>query len=542
MVAKSEIRDSIIRELIDKNRKNKYRQYLRSIRLERIRKFKGAEIKFDFPVTALIGPNGGGKSTIIGAAFSAHKSGKPSTIFKKSLVGDDSMQNWKIEFEAIDRSVSKSGSFRFEILYQNNHWLRYQMLEREVRFLSINRTVPISESPLFSFRKKISIQDKNENKKPKVLTDTKKVEGIDDIKFQAEKILGKSLSGFNLYEFQFAKEKFEFRKETVGTQTLKDGRIVPLVRKVKVGKKAVSSKLKQFLYVGSDGTDTYSEFNFGSGETSIIRMVAEMEALPDSALVLIEEVENGLHPIAVQRVVEYFIDLAYRKNIQIIFTTHSEYAISVLPSEAIWACVEGQLQQGKLSIESLRTISGRIDRKLAIFVEDNFAKSWIENIIRERLSNRFEEIGIYHVNGDGNAVKIHEGHRSNPAVNFESLCFLDGDSQQIEKPDLGIYKLPGTAPELTIFDGVISNLNTNVALLTVACQRPINQQSKVAEVVREVSRTNRDPHLLFTQIGLKLGFIPVEIIQGAFLSIWIQENIEIVNKIISPISELLDKP
>jgi AAA15 family ATPase/GTPase len=539
MINKSEIRDSVIRELLDKSRKNNYKQYLRSIRLEKIRKFNGEQITFDFPVTALIGPNGGGKSTVIGAALSTYKTGKPSTIFKKSLIGDDSMQNWSIEYEVIDRAINKSGSFRFNIVYQNNRWLRSQEIEREVRFLSINRTVPISESPLFSFRKRMSIPDENASKRTEVLADPKKVEGIEDIKIQAEKILGKSLSDFNLYEFQFGKEKILYRKEQVGTRTRLNGQEVPVYKKIEVGKTFIDKK--QYLYVGSDGTNTYSEFNFGSGETSIIRMVAEMETLPDSSLVLIEEIENGLHPVAVKRVVEYFIDLAYRKNIQIIFTTHSDYAISVLPSEAIWACVEGQLQQGMLSIEALRVISGRIDRRLAIFVEDDFAKSWIENVIREKLGNRFEEIGIYPVHGDGNAVKIHEGHKSNPAINFNSICYLDGDSKQTEKHDYGIYKLPGIVPELTVFNSVIANLNNNIALLTAGFQRPINQQTNVAEVVREVSRTNRDPHLLFTQVGVKLGFVPVEIIKGAFLSIWMQENVEVVDKFVKPISDILNK-
>jgi len=194
-----------------------------------------------------------------------------------------------------------------------------------------------------------------------------------------------------------------------------------------------------------------------------------------------------------------------------------------------------------LSIEALRVISGRIDRRLAIFVEDDFAKSWIENVIREKLGNRFEEIGIYPVHGDGNAVKIHEGHKSNPAINFNSICYLDGDSKQTEKHDYGIYKLPGIVPELTVFNSVIANLNNNIALLTAGFQRPINQQTNVAEVVREVSRTNRDPHLLFTQVGVKLGFVPVEIIKGAFLSIWMQENVEVVDKFVKPISDILNK-
>jgi predicted ATPase len=69
---KSEIRDSVIRDLLEKVRKQNYQQYLVAIRLEKIRRFQGAQITFDFPVTALIGPNGGGKSTVLNAAACAY--------------------------------------------------------------------------------------------------------------------------------------------------------------------------------------------------------------------------------------------------------------------------------------------------------------------------------------------------------------------------------------------------------------------------------------------------------------------------------------
>ena len=52
-------------------------------------------------------------------------------------------------------------------------------------------------------------------------------------------------------------------------------------------------------------------------------MVAEIEASPDSSLILIEEIENGLHPVATRRMVEYLIDVAERKKAQAIFTTTS---------------------------------------------------------------------------------------------------------------------------------------------------------------------------------------------------------------------------
>lgn len=91
--------------------------------------------------------------------------------------------------------------------------------------------------------------------------------------------------------------------------------------------------------------------------------------------------------------------------------------------------VDGRLQQGKLSVEVLRAVLGRVDRRLAIFVEDEFAKTWLEAILREQLGEQIHEIGIYPVQGDGNAVKTHTFHKTNPAIETISLCFIDGDSK-----------------------------------------------------------------------------------------------------------------
>jgi predicted ATPase len=68
----NEIRESRIRELLDKVRKRNYGSYLRSALLKKIRQFEGATINFDFPVTALVGPNGSGKSTAMAAAACAY--------------------------------------------------------------------------------------------------------------------------------------------------------------------------------------------------------------------------------------------------------------------------------------------------------------------------------------------------------------------------------------------------------------------------------------------------------------------------------------
>jgi hypothetical protein len=61
---------------------------------------------------------------------------------------------------------------------------------------------------------------------------------------------------------------------------------------------------------------------------------------------------------------------------------------------------------------------------VAIFVEDLFAKEWIEAIIRNSAPARIDEIGVYAVSGQSRAVNIHLCHKSNPAITgkLKSLC------------------------------------------------------------------------------------------------------------------------
>ena len=84
MVFKSEIRDSTINDLLEKAASKNYGKYLSKLVLKRIRGFTDEPVSFDFPVTALIGPNGGGKTTILGAAACAYKEVSPRRFLRRA--------------------------------------------------------------------------------------------------------------------------------------------------------------------------------------------------------------------------------------------------------------------------------------------------------------------------------------------------------------------------------------------------------------------------------------------------------------------------
>ena len=405
---KSEIRQSTITALDDKVHKNKYGQYLKTIHINKLRGFENQTINFDFPVTALIGPNGGGKTTVLGACALLYKSMAPRNFFTKSQQFDLEMKNWSISYEALDRNTVKStDTVKRTASFSRARWNR-DALEREVLFFGISRTLPaVERRDLLKFADVHAAfgQEQINSLSPNAAS-------------CISRILGKDVSKF----------------QEVHTQT--NGEIT--------------------LYTGkNDSGCTYSEFHFGAGESSVIRMVNAIEKISDNGLILIEEIENGLHPVAAIKVVEYLITKAAEKSLQVVFTTHSEHVISLLPNDAIWASLNGKLQQGKLDIMSLRTLVGDVSAKLIIFVEDYFAQNWVLSMLRSNKDIALEAISIYPMSGDGTAVSVQKNRKKDPSILIPSICVIDGDSKQDDDEELQIYRLCGEAPERYIFDSLM---------------------------------------------------------------------------------------
>lgn len=492
-IFRSEIRNSQIRDLTEKVKDRKYGHYLYSMKLYKVRAFESENpqpITFDFPVTAIIGTNGGGKSTILGAAACAYKNIKPSDFFPKSAVGDDSMANWHMSYEIINKSIDKAGLVTKNARFRNHKWVRENFFDRTYAFFGIKRTVPTGEKSEFKKLIKRSFDTTG------IFLDDL-TESVGD---HVKKILGKPVTGFRI------------------------------------------AKIDNItLHIGNRTGAEYSEFHFGAGESSIIRMVSEIETVAENSLILIEEIENGLHPVATTRMVEYLIDAAERRKLQVIFTTHSEAALKPLPDEAIWASIDGNIRRGKMTIEALRQFSGDVPEKVAILVEDPFAKSWLEAIVRQKLRDHLDEIGIYEVAGDGNAVKVHTGHANSPAVKFKSLCVIDGDSSQVDDASKGIFRLPGKMPESTIFNYIAENIDSIAPKLTVACHLNLTDQQRVKDAVGRISSTNRDPHVVFSQLGYELGWLSAEMVQNACISLWIAEHATDVDRLVTEVRSALDE-
>lgn len=513
---KSEIRDSTISALSDRVHNRKYKKYLTGMRLVKLRGFSNVEIRFDFPVTALIGPNGAGKTTILGASGMIYDTVRPRRFFAKSGNYDGSMRGWKIEYELLDKERKGSPSINRTASYLRAKWNR-DAVHRTVVISGISRTLPASE------RKNTYHFIKGD------FTGAREVALSQEVIDAVGKILGKTAANY-----------LQVDADTKGRNSI-------------------------YAMRGSAANeDSYSEFHFGAGEASIIRIVSRIEEAPDNSLILIEEIENGLHPVATRHLVEYLIDVARRKSCQVIFTTHSNDALTPLPTEAVWSTYRNRVSQGKLDVASLRTLTGQVEAQLAIFTEDAFAKMFAEVTLRsycQKNNYEFSDIEIHSLGGAAPARDHTRFNNRNPVRRFWAIALLDGDKRdevgfeanQIacsghvnsvqESGHADITYIPGDGdPEATVFEDIHDNLDMKGNLLgklTIALQLDTPMQSRVRDSIRERRNTNRDIHTIFAQIGEDLDFLSESTVQTAFLTTWANTFPEKVAAVWDPCHELL---
>jgi predicted ATPase len=485
-----DVHKSDIDSLEEKVKKLAYVKYLSSIRLSNVRSFANQTITFDFPVTAIIGTNGGGKSTILGSTALAYKSVRPRDFFPKSNIGDTSMSNWRIDYDILDRKLNTTGIFSRNSRFVSAKWKRDSVVDRQVVVIPIQRTVPANEQTRFKQFIGTAI---NRNVTEVHLTD--------EVASHVSRILGKDAKHY---------------KRITSTA---DG--------------------SKSILVGMRNINDYSQFHFGAGEASIIEMVSQIESASDYALILIEEIENGLHPLATQKMVEYLFDVAKRKKAQVVFTTHSEYALSVLPPKAIWACIDGTAYQGKLTIESLRALTGKVSKDLAVFVEDDFAKDLVEEMLRQFKPSIIHRVQVHKAGGFPFVVEVLNFHQKNPTVTLPSVAVIDGDNPPLSVPNEYVIELPTGSPESLVFDFAFLNRSTISALIQQRCQCPAVNQDKIVESIEAVSLDVTDHHLYFKRLGDRLGYVSEIVVRRGLISVYVERESNILKPIVDRICEVL---
>lgn len=379
-------------------------QFLSKVKISGLRGWTGEVIEFRFPVVAIAGENGSGKSTVLKTAASAYIN---SAAQQKTLNPDDffpatqweTVEGVRLEYtyhrgdDTLTRAVRKP----------TKRWIGLpDRPERRLYFLDITRTQPIDS--LIGYGKVAK----------EVAFGDSEIELDDDNRRRLSRVLRRDYD---------------------------EGKLVV----------SEAGKRKQ-VGVVTRGTATYSNFHQGAGEDSTMDLIALLQGAPSYSLVVIDEIEASLHPRAQRRLIAEMFELARTKRLQFIVSTHSSFILEQLPEPArvyIQTSADGQrnLLYGISAGLALTMMDDERHPDLILYLEDEraahfcFALAVTED---SSLRDRLEFAAV----GPANVVKSLGILVENGKLGHPALCVLDGD----EPSAPGCIILPGSsAPEFEVF-------------------------------------------------------------------------------------------
>lgn len=201
----------------------------------------------------------------------------------------------------------------------------------------------------------------------------------------------------------------------------------------------ISAQTRTLLFAQVDDLPAgYSEFHMSSGERAILRISKDISAL-QGALVLIDEVEAGLHPYTQQQAMLELQRIALRKKLQVVVASHSPVVLDSVPPEAR-IFLDREADTADVRVMPVfrdifqKALYGQTRDRLSVLCEDAVA----EEIIRGVLDVLNLEMALRHddvVVGRNTGRDDFPGHvRTLGAVDKlgDFLLVLDGDSRHLE--------------------------------------------------------------------------------------------------------------
>ncbi|MBF6218042.1 AAA family ATPase [Nocardia abscessus] len=132
----------------------------------------------------------------------------------------------------------------------------------------------------------------------------------------------------------------------------------------------------------------YTEAWAGSGEFAVIRLVSLISNCSDNSLLLLDEPEVSLHPGAQSRLVRFLVEIAKRRRLQIVIATHSPIIVNSLPPEAI-KVLDRRSHDGKVVLRAQKSYPAEAfvalehdTKRKTIFVEDRLAREIVLHVLR----------------------------------------------------------------------------------------------------------------------------------------------------------------
>lgn len=459
--------------------------YIRYIRFPRFRNLRdGLRIDFDYPVTALVGPNGTNKTAILRALqgcpdyynvgqywFSTnldpispqerhrfiHGYIAPTTGDIVEVIKTRITRKLNPDYFEPSRPIVSDGMERLPplpdgITSPDRVETRWKAITKDVVYLD--------------FRQQLSAFDKYFYEVPydaqiKTLADKK-----DFIRRRSDQLAATLNYGRQRHRW--------YKQERIQQYAELDADQLEAVSKI-LGRRFEKITVIQHGYFNVDGHSIllrphgrqYSEAFAGSGEFAAVMLVHALTAAKDASLILLDEPEVSLHPGGQRQLMGFIRNQVKLRRHQVIISTHSPEMIRDLPSSAIKIFQENPsdgridlVAQASEPTDAFFRLGVPTEMAHSIFVEDGLAAAIVQRAIRPLGEGAYHKLKVTGVPGGASAIT--NLIPSFAALGQDFLIFLDGDQrQQIPAsgtiPDTEVEetckRILGGAPKLLLHGG-----------------------------------------------------------------------------------------
>ena len=422
--------------------------FLSEVRLQGIRGIDNLRVIFDYPVSVIAGGNASGKSTVLFAAACAYKvpgagvkDFVPSTLFPDYRPKLDGRADGKgevvIEFDYSTPSGRTAMRWR-----RSKGWNR--------SFLGRKDAVQ-PQRPLY-LRTLSNLSNPSE------------VRGV----------LSMSRSRAEPNETPLTASQIEFAQQML---PFRYAEVVDLSSRSQGG--------KHLLFAAQEGGAAYSELHMAAGERAILRLSQEIAQL-ERALVLIDEVEAGLHPWVQQLLMLQLQQLALRNDLQVIVTSHSPVVLDSVPANG--RIFLERDESGRVAVRPAyrdvvqNALYGRSRETLSLLCEDDAAEGLLWGVFDQLLPRQRITKESIRIGRDTGAPEF-PGHAAalRKFWGLEAFVFvLDGDRRgsDMERKirdaagrDVPVLFLPDRdAPEVWVWDMLRRNIEAAAGELRIPAE------------------------------------------------------------------------
>ena len=375
------------------------------LEIKGLRGWTGKRIDFDFPITAIVGENGVGKSTVLQAAAAIYRNG---TIPAEQHYASDFFPDtpWEqVRNAEILASIREgnSGSQTSSVRKPTGRWRgNPERRDRYAAYIDLKRIQPIYSRTGYARLAKPQIKEANAIPFDSLTLD--RLTGI----------MGR-----------------QYTSARLSTTDADENREIPVLQK--------------------DG-QPYSGFHGGAGETAIAELMKQAFYGRKYALVLIDEIETSLHPRVQRRLLRDLAANCRETESQVILTTHSPYILQELPAQARVYLMDGadgkQVVKGVSPEFAMSQMDEDRQPEVDVYVEDKRAEDFLREIVIAQDREIIPRVQIIAFGAASVGMALGQMINRFPRP---SIVFLDGD--QVPAPGCGL--LPGSdAPERVVFEGL----------------------------------------------------------------------------------------